>query len=58
LPPPAAVTKKTFNTNVDVSVLQRLASGHRSNKSNGNAIMLTGGWRNESGQQKAQQELE
>jgi hypothetical protein len=46
LPPPAAITKKTFDTNVNVSVSRRLASGHRSNKSGGNAVMLTGGWRN------------
>jgi hypothetical protein len=47
-----------FDTNVDVSVSGQLASGHRSNKSGGNAIMLTGGRRDESGWQKAQRELE
>ncbi len=58
LPPPAAITKKTFNTNVDIRVLQQLASGHQSNKSGDNAVMLMGGRRNESGRQKAQHELE
>jgi hypothetical protein len=50
--------KDAFNTNVNVSILQQLASGHWSNESGGNAIMLMGGWRNESRRQKAQQELE
>ncbi len=59
LPPPAAVVKKdAFNTNVNVSVWQQLASGHWSNKSGGNAVMLTSGQCNKSGQRKAQQELE
>jgi hypothetical protein len=59
LPPPAAITKKdAFDTNIYVSVLQQLASGHQSNKSGGIAVMLTGGRGNESGRRKAQRELE
>jgi hypothetical protein len=49
LPPPSP--RDTFNPNVDVSVLGGLASGYWSNKSKDNAVMLTGGWRNESGWQ-------
>jgi hypothetical protein len=59
LPPPAAVTKKdAFNTNIKVSNLQQLASGHQGNESGGNAVMLMGGRRDESGRRKARQELE
>jgi hypothetical protein len=48
----------TFDTNINISVSQRLASGYRSDEGGGNAIMLTSGRRDESGQRKAQQELE
>jgi hypothetical protein len=58
LSPPAAVTKKTFNTNIGVSILQQLASGQRTNKSGDKAVMLMGGRRDKSGRRKAQQELE
>ena len=58
LPPPATITKKTFDTNINVSVLQQLASGHWSNKSRGIAIMLTGKQRDKSRRWKVQQELE
>jgi hypothetical protein len=54
LPPPATISKKTFDTNINVSVSRQLASGHQSNKSNGNAVMLTSGWCDKS----VQQELE
>jgi hypothetical protein len=48
----------TFNTYVNIGISQRLASGHWSNDGGGNAIMLTGRWRNKSRRQKAQEELE
>jgi hypothetical protein len=42
------------NTNVDVSVSRQLESGHCSNNGRGNVVTLAGGWRDESGQQRAQ----
>jgi hypothetical protein len=50
--------KYAFNTNVNVSISQQLATGHWSNESGGNAVMLTSRWRDKSGRWKAQQELE
>jgi hypothetical protein len=46
------------DVNIDISVSQQLASGHRSNDDRGNVVMLAGGQRNKSGWWKARQQLE